>query len=370
MSAPRVLVVDDQPVNVQLLRLKLEREGLQVLAAANGREALAVAAEARPDLILLDVVMPELDGVTACRELRAAEATRDTPILFLTGSPSREHRAAARAAGAADYLVKPLDLDEAMGRIRTHLRLARLEREAAGLTRRLDEARRAATLGAAAQGVTHQLNNLLGVLVGYLELLKGPGDVSALAARHAPRAEESVQRVVQLVRQFASLAAKSRPPSVPLPVADLLAGAVARFRAEHPPEAAVRVETACPELAVTTHREALEDALSRLLANAWESYAPGADRPLLLEARAVIRPDGRAAVELRVSDQGRGVDPGVLERVFEPFVGTKGTPGSGLGLTIARHAIRALGGEITLQANPGGGTTVALVHPVAPPAAR
>jgi CheY-like chemotaxis protein len=116
MTPPRILVVDDQAINVQLLRLKLEREGMQVLTAPSGREALAQAATARPDLILMDLLMPDMDGLTACRQLKADPATRDIPVIFLTASPSKEHRQEGRAAGAADYLVKPIDLDETMAR--------------------------------------------------------------------------------------------------------------------------------------------------------------------------------------------------------------------------------------------------------------
>ena len=367
MSVPRILVVDDQAINVQLLRLKLEREGMQVLTAPSGREALAQATNARPDLILMDLLMPDMDGLTACRQLKADPATRDIPVIFLTASPSKEHRQEGRAAGAADYLVKPIDLDETMARVRLHLRLARLEREATELVPRLDETRRGALVGAAAQGVTHHLNNLLGVVLGYVELVRTFSDDPEKVRRYIQNVDDSLQKVIQLVRHLSTVAARARPVQTPATVGCLLAGAVARFHADHRPDAPVTVETDCPDLAVPTHREAIEDALARVLANGWEAYPVDApERPLRLEARKLARPDGSELVEFRALDRGRGVNPDIQDRVFEPFLGTKDQPASGLGLTIARHAIRALGGEIAVNPQPGGGTVAVLTHPLTP----
>ena len=367
MTPPRILVVDDQAINVQLLRLKLEREGMQVLTAPSGREALAQAATARPDLILMDLLMPDMDGLTACRQLKADPATRDIPVIFLTASPSKEHRQEGRAAGAADYLVKPIDLDETMARVRLHLRLARLEREAAELAPRLDETRRGALVGAAAQGVTHHLNNLLGVVLGYVELVRSVSDDPEKVRRHIQNVDDSLQRVIQLIRQLSTVAGRARPGPTPVTVGCLLAGAVTRFHADHQPGAPVTIETDCPDLTLPTHPEAVEDALARVLANGWEAYAPDTtERPLRLEARKTVRPDGTELLEFRVLDRGRGVDPNIQDRVFEPFLGTKGQPATGLGLTIARHAVRALGGDIAVTPQSGGGTVTALTHPLAP----
>jgi CheY-like chemotaxis protein len=368
MSVPRILVVDDQPINVQLLRLKLEREGMQVLTAPNGRDALAQAASARPDLILMDLLMPDMDGLTACRQLKADPATREIPVIFLTASPSKEHRQEGRAAGAADYLIKPIDLDETMVRVRLHLRLAQLEHEAAEIAPRLHETRRSAFVGAAAQGVTHHLNNLLGVVLGYVELVRTVSGDPEKVRRYIHNVDDSLQKVIQLVRQLSTVAARARPSPTPATLGCLLAGGVARFHADHRPGAPVSVETDCPDLALPTHREAIEDALARILDNGWEAYpADATERPLRLEARRLTRPGGADHVEFRVLDRGRGVNPDIQDRVCEPFVGTKDQTASGLGLTIARHAVRALGGEISVTPQAGGGTLTVFTHPVTPP---
>eukprot|EP01035_Chromulina_nebulosa_P059914 gene59914-81971_t len=90
MAAPSILVVDDQPINVQLLKRKLEREGIKVTAAYNGLEALDLTKKVTPDLILLDVMMPDMDGIEVCQRLQADETTRGIPVIFITARTTKE----------------------------------------------------------------------------------------------------------------------------------------------------------------------------------------------------------------------------------------------------------------------------------------
>ena len=130
MAAPKILVVDDQPINVQLLKRKLEREGMTVAAAYSGKEALDSVAADKPDLILLDVMMPDMDGIEVCQRLQADPETKGIPVIFITARTSKE-----------------------------------------GKIEGLGESRRSATLGAVTQGIAHNLNNLLGVVIGYVDLI-------------------------------------------------------------------------------------------------------------------------------------------------------------------------------------------------------
>jgi CheY-like chemotaxis protein len=110
MPAPKILVVDDQPINVQLLKRKLEREGMQVLTAYSGHEALDLIAQDKPELILLDVMMPEMDGIEVCQRLQADEETRSIPVIFVTARSSKEGKLEGLGVGAVDYITKPIDL--------------------------------------------------------------------------------------------------------------------------------------------------------------------------------------------------------------------------------------------------------------------
>lgn len=120
-----VLVVDDSPETLAFLTEAMEAEGVTVLVATSGRQALAIAGRVTPDVVLMDAVMPEMDGFDACRSLKAIPALAHVPVIFMTGLSETEHIVHGLASGGVDYLTKPIDLDELRARIRVHLANAR-----------------------------------------------------------------------------------------------------------------------------------------------------------------------------------------------------------------------------------------------------
>src|SRR5260370_442309 len=110
MATPKILVVDDQPINVQLLKRKLEREGMIVATSYSGREALDLVKADKPDLILLDVMMPEMDGIEVCQSLQADKETKAIAVIFITARTSKEGKIEGLGVGAVDYITKPIDL--------------------------------------------------------------------------------------------------------------------------------------------------------------------------------------------------------------------------------------------------------------------
>ena len=125
----KLLIADDNPVNINVLRDALEPHGYEILAAPNGDTALKIAQRALPGLILLDIMMPGLDGLEVCRRLKAIEATREIPVIFLTARQEMESLADAFQAGGVDYVTKPFQPEEILIRIENHLRTRRLTRE-------------------------------------------------------------------------------------------------------------------------------------------------------------------------------------------------------------------------------------------------
>ena len=317
MAAPKIIVVDDQPINVQLLKRKLEREGMAVTTAYSGKEALELIAANKPDLILLDVMMPDMDGIEVCQRLQAEEETRSIPIIFITARTSKEGKIEGLGVGAVDYITKPIDLDETLARVQTQLRFVAINREVVDLQRRLGEARRAATIGAVTQGIAHNLNNLLGVVIGYVDLIKVYYDKPELVKKNSQHLDDAVGRIVSIIKQLTNL-------------------------------------------------EVFEDALSKLLINAWECYgdAPDDKRPISIRTEVVEREGEGKFLMIYVEDRGRGIDAEIRDHMYEPFVSSKHTVGVGMGLTIARHSMRSLGGEVTLSDREGGGAVASIRHPL------
>ncbi|MEM9555890.1 MAG: sigma-54 dependent transcriptional regulator [Acidobacteriota bacterium] len=123
-----ILIVDDTPANLSVLLESLEIGGYDVLVARDGASALEQASYARPDLILLDVMMPGMDGFETCRRLKAQESTREIPVLFMTALADTRDKVQGFEVGAVDYIVKPFQQEEVAVRVATHLELARLRR--------------------------------------------------------------------------------------------------------------------------------------------------------------------------------------------------------------------------------------------------
>ena len=134
MSKPSILVAEDEGALVTLLRYNLEREGYRVLEAQDGEEALLVAAEEKPDLVLLDWMLPQLSGIEVCRRLRGRQETRNVPIIMLTARGEESERVRGLATGADDYIVKPFSGPELLARVKGLLRRASPERLATVLT--------------------------------------------------------------------------------------------------------------------------------------------------------------------------------------------------------------------------------------------
>ena len=157
----RILLVDDQPANLAVLSAALEPAGYEILAASSGGAALKVVLRAHPDLILLDILMPELDGLETCRQLKREDATRDIPVIFITALPELESLVEGFRAGGVDYVVKPFQTDVVLSRLTRELREKNrvLELQAGELTAEVERRR-------LAESALQQADETLAVISG------------------------------------------------------------------------------------------------------------------------------------------------------------------------------------------------------------
>ena len=177
---PSVLVAEDEGALVTLLRYNLEREGYRVLEAHDGEEALLVASEEKPDLVLLDWMLPQLSGIEVCRRLRGRQETRNVPIIMLTARGEEADRIRGFETGADDYVTKPFSVRELLGRVRAQLRRRELDRSPLSQAARIesgpvsiDLVRHVATVRGQVVNLTRSEFQLLRLLVGR------PGEVFA-----------------------------------------------------------------------------------------------------------------------------------------------------------------------------------------------
>jgi two-component system sensor histidine kinase/response regulator len=352
-----ILVVDDQEVNRQLLHDMLELDGHHVLEADNGLTALGLAAEHDPDAILLDVTMPGLDGFEVCRRLRAAPRTSATPVLLITALVQREHRLQGMAAGANDYLVKPIDRSEVTLRVRNAVRMRVMHR---ALQHQFTELQRMERLrDDLVSMVAHDLRSPLTGLRGYLELLQEELR-DQLSPSLGGMLSEAVRAVDQLNGMIGDMLDVSRMEVDALPLerrlADLRGLAAAAVAALGPPPSFHRISITITgePTEVRCDVSLVRRVIVNLLANAVRFSPAGSTVEISVAAE-----EGGGTV--RVRDHGPGIPAAEQQRIFEKFTQLRDSRAArarstGLGLTFCRMVVDRHGGRIGVSSTVGAGS--------------
>jgi len=391
-KARRILVAEDEPAAFAIVEMLLKREGFDVLYAPNGRAAVETALAQRPDAILMDVNMPEMDGHAACRILKADERTRDIPLLFLTGNDAPGDVVEGLRAGADDYVAKPPMNIVLLARIRAHLRLRDLHRRNVEYLEALQAARRDADVALLLGGVAHNFNNLLAPLSSTVESL-----ATAVAMKdfeEVPDMANEIQAGLKRLGEFNRrvFAVRGKPDgesavdaaATVRKVSDLLSCSL---------PSRIKLEVRLPEspAAIMVPPGRLDDAVLALLLNACEAIERGSgagsvgieigrnplppaararaasfpEDPPAAHAGAASSPEASPGVFVRIWDDGPGVPEELMGKIFLPFYSTKRTVGSGLGLSLAQRAIDCMHGTLTLRNLSPHGMEAQIVLPAA-----
>jgi signal transduction histidine kinase len=358
---PDILVVDDDPRNRKLLEEYLIGAGYNVRIAVDGRTALAAATERPPDLVLLDVMMPDLSGLEVCRQLKRDPRTRLCQVVLVTALDGAPHRVEGLDTGADDYIAKPVRREEFMAKVRSMLRarnlLAELDEARSTLAARnakleeLEELKETLT-----QTLVHDLKNPLAAVLGNLELMERKADEPVLHL--VRRSKAAAWRMHQMILNLLDIGQLEEGKLVLHPES-VEAGALARKACTEMESGAaqrgVRLEVAAgsDQAVLRGDVTVLRRVMDNLLANAIE-HSP---KDGVVSVAVTPCDEG---IEIAVSDQGPGVPPEYRERIFEKFQrleSRKSVPGAnrGLGLTFCRLAVEAHGGTIWVDDAPGGG---------------
>ncbi|MBN1992759.1 MAG: hybrid sensor histidine kinase/response regulator [Anaerolineae bacterium] len=341
-----ILVVDDTRANLQLLAGILAQRGYKVRPATNGRMALAAAQAEPPDLILLDIMMPEMDGFEVCHHLKADDRTRDIPVIFISAISEALDKATAFSVGGVDYITKPFQAEEVLARVNTHLTIRRLQQN-------LQE--QIAELDAFAHTVAHDLKSPLTVMIGFAHyLLKYASEVTPTelltSLRHL---EQSGQKAVNIIDELLLLASvrKEDAPIGPVDMALVvryaqkrLALMIKKYQGE------IILPNAWPE--AKGYAPWLEEVWINYLSNGLKYGG----QPPRLELGATAQPDGLVRFWMR--DNGPGLAPEAQAALFTEFsqVKVKKVEGHGLGLSIVRRIVDKLGGQVGVESQAGRGS--------------
>ncbi len=365
----RILVIEDEPAILNNILETLEMEGFETEGVAEGHIGLRVARDFQPDLIVCDVMLPELDGFSILLELRHDPATAAIPFIFVTAKADRQSMRKGMELGADDYLTKPFTPPELLAAV-----MSRLERTTGALRaqrQQIDEARRKLV-----QMVTHELRTPLISISMVPELISRQlgqltpeqmQDLLADLGTGSQRLKRLVEQMVLITRLEAGALTGERIRSHGLPTQswELLTAAIdlARKSAYRQPDVTVRLDDRNTDAMVQSDRGALKQALAEVLINAISFSSAGSE---------VVVSQWRAdeCVWISVVDHGPGIPAEQLEQVFEDFYQfereSSDQQGIGLGLPLARRIFEAHGGSLTLDSVVGKGTQVVICLPELP----
>ena len=363
-SGASILVVDDTPANLQVLVGMLKEHGHRVRPVLEGRLALRAAKAEVPDLVLLDINMPDMNGFEVCEQLKADPKLADTPVIFISGNTETVDKVRAFSVGGVDYVTKPFQMAEVEARVATHLELRRKRRE---LQESIEALRRLETLrDSLVHMVVHDLRSPLAAISACLEVIKWDAEEQhrqELAA-DVEMALHATRTIIRLVNSVLDVS-KMEGTEMRLQLAPADMAAVARESVEELESLVgtrqlVRDWPDEPVMAVVD-RDVVARVLQNLLGNALKFTPTTGVVTIAVEANDDM-------VRMAVSDTGPGIPREYRERVFEKFgqveAGSRGQRFStGLGLTFCRLAVEAHGGRIGVDSEVGRGSTFWFVLP-------
>jgi two-component system, sensor histidine kinase and response regulator len=357
-SIPTLLIVDDQPDNIQVLA-GIMRLDYQILYATSGTEALLIAEKERPDLILLDIMMPGMDGYQVCEKLQAQPETEGIPVIFVTGLGQTQNEARGFDAGAVEYITKPFSPPIVQARVRNHLLLKQAHDTLIEKNRALEENMR---LREEIESITqHDLKAPLNAIIGLPDVVLEADNLTPTQRKLIQQIQKTGYRMLEQINRSLDLYRMEQGLYELKPEAILLEPLLRNVRLELESlgeklgvEVIIQGDKG---VAVMGEELLLLSLFANLIKNALEA-APGGS--------SVTVSGSAGEVEYCVSIHNQGTVPDAIrDRFFEKLTTAGKSGGTGLGTYSARLITEIFGGKITMDSTEEGGTTVTVFIPAA-----
>jgi len=358
LTGRRILAVDDDRINLRIIGGILRHEGYEIAEAMSGEQALEVYAEFQPNLVLLDVMMPGIDGFATCRTLKTSYGDKCAPVIFVTAKSEADDVVMGFEAGGVDYLTKPFRPKEVVARIRTHLSNQQLVEQQKLLVEQLSKANAAKDrfLGMCA----HDLRNPLSSIRGLAELMveDAIGPLSSEQREIVQTIHGASQSMLQLVNELLDVATIEaghlKLAKEPTSVAEIVERSVHLSNIEAAKKGTrIEIVRIGADPMVSVDRNKIRQVVDNLISNAVK-YSPRGSVVTVL-----IQSDG-AWAGFAVRDSGPGIPESERHKLFKDYgrlsaVPTGGEKSTGLGLAISRKIVEAHDGTIGVENIPGRG---------------
>jgi len=400
IKGSKILVVDDTPANLDLFSQILESEGYEVSFSTNGKQALELASLAKPDLILLDIMMPEMDGIETCRRLKSLTEIKEIPVVFITAKTDRKDVAEGFRVGAVDYISKPVQHEEVCARVRCHLKnqalvkardelitqlcdyTKKVETKVLEQNKQLQQNEKLAAIGAMVGEFTHEISTPVGIAItalshnieelnsvklkydnddlvqdDFCHFLESSLDSSKIA-------NNNLKRMISLVKSFKRTTVNQcNDVCQQFDLKECLSDVVASLqpRLKRSPHT---LELECAEgIIIESFPGTFAQIVTNFVNNSLLHAFKADDKGLMT---LIVTVEGEQLI-LSFSDNGCGIPPDLQEKIFEKFYTTKlGQEGSGLGLHIVRTLVQdKLQGVVVCQSVEGGGSAFKITLPFA-----
>lgn len=411
-----ILIVDDKPANLDVLSEMLRRCGHKVRPATSGKLALKTARKQPPDLILLDIRMPRMDGYEVCRVLKADPDLKNIPVIFISALSQPFDKVTAFACGGVDYISKPFQVGEVVARVETHLKVRRyqeeleeqneqLQRTLADLKAaqaRIVQSEKMASLGVLTAGIAHEINNPVNFITSGIAGLRGllddvmrvldrysklDGANATAGLKEIERFKEEIrfdevlnglfelldnintgsQRTAEIVRGLRTFARLDEDEEKASDIHRNIDSTLIMLRNEYKDLISVKKDYGeLPPIICCPGK--LNQVFMNIFANAIEAIKSKQNLEPTEEITVktgVIHKDGNAFVEIDIGDTGTGVPPEIQDRIFEPFFTSKDVgKGNGLGLSICLGIVKSHGGSIEVDRNHPSGSVFKIYLPL------
>jgi signal transduction histidine kinase len=386
-QSSKILIVDDMPENVSVLFEFLTKQSFNVFVAENGKRALQVVKMTKIQLILLDILMPEMDGFETCKRLKAEPETKDIPIIFITALSDTVNKVKGFKLGAADYITKPFQEEEVLARITTHLNLHQLQQQLICQKQQLCEQnqqlkamtndlqqrtveleKRNLELDAFAHTVAHDLKNPLNTIINLTgAFLEKHADGDIITEKWRERltfVEKSGQRSVSIINALLMLAGVSRQMKIkttPLNMGNIITKILQNPLSQMIEDYQAKIELPDSWPVAYGYIPWVEEVWINYISNGLKYGG----RPPHLRLGATIS-EPAEQICFSIQDNGCGLSAEEQVLLFTPFTRLhKGrTEGHGLGLSIVRQIIEKLGGQVGVKSSPSEGSLFYFTLPI------
>jgi hypothetical protein len=374
----KILVIDDEGIILELVSMILRNRGYEILTAANGLEGLALVQQEKPDLVLLDYMMPTMDGMTTLKQIR--QNFPQTYVIMFTGKGNESIAVDLMKAGAADYVLKPFNNQDLVERIQHVLRLRRselhnqelqeererllrqieewnreLESRVAEKTRELEVAHaeivqgeKLVSLGHMSAGMAHEIRNPLNSISLFTQILKSGLAGDSEKENYIDKILKEIERIDDILIKVLATSKRPRYDLQMICVTDVIAQVLEKLAPQLQAQD-ISVETDCRTSPPSFLADAIEidQIFSNLFANSLYAMPQGGRLGIL------VRHDTQG-ITIEVSDSGSGIAAENLPKIFEPFFTTK-TKGTGFGLSVVLRIVKTYHGRISVESTPGEG---------------